>query len=191
MAAGYILVGSLLMPAVKRLREARLSLLTLALILAIGLLACGILLKGDSMVLDSMAYKAHNTLPTYFLNAFSGSAAVFLLAIILYRCEAWHSLVLNRSTLLFIGQNTIGIFLLHKNLLYCFADGRTHHLEIRLSVSMEKVILRFRDNCSHFDITERAAHWQEDSEHPETAIGVRMVMRSGGFLRYDSSFSTN
>ena len=117
MAAAYILVGCLLLPVVKRLREARLSMITLGLILSLGLLTCGILLKGDSMVLDSMAFKGHNTLPTFLLNAFSGSAAVLMLAIILYRTSVWHNPVLNKRTLLFIGQNTIGIYLLHKNFL--------------------------------------------------------------------------
>lgn len=115
MAAGYIVVGSLLLPVVKRLREARLPLLVLCLFLSLALLTCGILVKGDAMVLDSMAFKGHNTLPTFFLNAFSGSAAVILIAIIMYRSSAWHSPVFNKRILLFIGQNTIGIYLLHKN----------------------------------------------------------------------------
>lgn len=114
-AAGYILVGSMLLPAVKRLREVRLSLLVIGLFLSLALLACGLLVKGDAMVLDSMAFKAHNTLPTSFLNAFSGSFVVLFLAIIMYRSSCWHSPVFNKSILLFIGQNTIGIYLLHKN----------------------------------------------------------------------------
>lgn len=76
-------------------------------------------------------------------------------------------------------------------MLYGFADGKSHHLEIRLSLYREKVILRFCDDCRRFDFTERAAHWQEDPEHPETSIGVRMVMNSSGLLRYDNSLSTN
>ena len=72
-----------------------------------------------------------------------------------------------------------------------FADGKPHHLEIRLSIKDEKAILRFRDDCRRFDITERADNWQEDPEHPETTIGVRMVMQAGGLIRYNNSLSTN
>lgn len=112
---GYMLAGYLILPAVKHLREAKLSQLTMGFFLALGLLGFGILVKGDSMVLDSMAFKGHNTLPTMFLNAFSGSVAMIILSIIMYRSPAWHTPVFNKKILLFIGQNTIGIYLLHKN----------------------------------------------------------------------------
>ena len=76
-------------------------------------------------------------------------------------------------------------------MLYGFSDGKPHHLEVRLSLLHGQAFLRFRDDCRRFDITERAAHWKEDPEHPETTLGVRMVMNSGGLLRYDNSLSTN
>lgn len=76
-------------------------------------------------------------------------------------------------------------------MIYGFADGKPHHLEIRLSLFRGQAILYFRDDCRRFDITERASHWQEDPEHPETTIGVRMVMNSDGLMRYDNSLSTN
>ncbi|MBR4808777.1 MAG: polysaccharide biosynthesis C-terminal domain-containing protein [Bacteroidales bacterium] len=76
-------------------------------------------------------------------------------------------------------------------MIYGFADGKSHHLEIRLSLYQGTVILRFRDDCKRFDITERASHWKEDIEHPETTLGVRMIMNSSGYLRYDNSLRTN
>ena len=76
-------------------------------------------------------------------------------------------------------------------MIYGFADGKPHHLEIRLSLYRGQAILHFRDDCRRFDITERASHWQEDPEHPETTLGVRMVMNSAGLMRYDNSLSTN
>lgn len=75
--------------------------------------------------------------------------------------------------------------------IYGFNDGKLHHLEIRLSLYMEQAILRFRDDCRRFDITERASHWKEDPEHPETTLGVRMVMSGCALMRYDNSLSTN
>lgn len=76
-------------------------------------------------------------------------------------------------------------------MIYGFADGKPHHLEIRLSLYRGQAIIYFRDDCRRFDITERASHWEEDPEHPETSMGVRMVMNSYGLLRYDNSLSTN
>ena len=75
--------------------------------------------------------------------------------------------------------------------IYGFNDGKLHHLEIRLALYMDQAILRFRDDCRRFDITERASHWKEDPEHPETTLGVRMVMSGCALMRYDNSLSTN
>lgn len=76
-------------------------------------------------------------------------------------------------------------------MIYGFNDGKPHHLEIRLSLYMDQAILHFRDDCRRFDITERASHWKEDPEHPETTLGVRMVMSACALMRYDNSMSTN
>lgn len=76
-------------------------------------------------------------------------------------------------------------------LLYGFSDGKPHKLEVRLSVYHKEVILRFRDDCRRFDIREKAAHWEEDPLHPETTIGVRMVMRACKILQYNNSLKTN
>lgn len=75
--------------------------------------------------------------------------------------------------------------------IYGFNDGKPHHLEVRLALFMDQAILRFRDDCRRFDITERASHWKEDPEHPETTLGVRMVMSGCALMRYDNSMSTN
>ncbi len=76
-------------------------------------------------------------------------------------------------------------------MIYGFADGKPHHLEIRLSLYHGEVILRFRDDCRRFDIQERAAHWREDPEHPETSLSVRLVMRACKILKYNNSLNTN
>lgn len=76
-------------------------------------------------------------------------------------------------------------------MIYGFNDGKPHHLEVRLSLYRDQAILHFRDDCRRFDITERASHWKEDPEHPETTLGVRMVMSACALLRYDNSMSTN
>jgi len=76
-------------------------------------------------------------------------------------------------------------------MIYGFNDGKPHHLEIRLSLYRDQAILHFRDDCRRFDITERASHWKEDPEHPETTLGVRMVMSACALMRYDNSMSTN
>ena len=76
-------------------------------------------------------------------------------------------------------------------MLYGFSDGNPHKLEVRLSVYHGEIILRFRDDCRRFDIREKAAHWKEDPLHPETTLGVRMVMKACKILRYNNSLKTN
>lgn len=75
---------------------------------------------------------------------------------------------------------------------YGFNDGKPHHLEVRLSLSKQEIIIRFRDDCRRFDIKERASHWkEEDPAHPEFTLGVRMVMRACKMLKYNNSLNFN
>lgn len=76
-------------------------------------------------------------------------------------------------------------------MIYGFSDGKPHNLEVRLSLYHGEVILRFRDDCRRFDIKEKAAHWEEDPEHPEVTLGVRMVLRACKILKYNNSLNTN
>lgn len=74
---------------------------------------------------------------------------------------------------------------------YGFADGKTHNLEIRLSLHPSSVILRFRDDCRRWNIKEKAAHWQEDPAHPEASLGIRMVMQACKKMEYNNSLNSN
>ena len=75
---------------------------------------------------------------------------------------------------------------------YGFNDGKPHHLEVRLSLSKQEIIIRFRDDCRRFDIKERASHWkEEDPAHPEFTLGVRMVMAACKMLKYNNSLNFN
>ena len=74
---------------------------------------------------------------------------------------------------------------------YGFDDGKPHHLEVRLSLNKEEIIIRFRDDCRRFDIQERASHWKEDPAHPEFTLGVRMVMAACKMLKYNNSLNFN
>lgn len=76
-------------------------------------------------------------------------------------------------------------------MIYGFNDGKPHRLEIRLSIYHGQVIIRFRDDCRRFDITQKSKHWEEDPDHPETSIGVKMVMRACKSLSYNNSLNTN
>lgn len=114
-AAGYILVGYLLLPVVKMLKDANIMISIMGVLISLGILMCGTVLRADSLGLSAMAFNNYGSIPFMFINAFSGSAVIIFLSIILYQCSGWESRLFNKDILLFIGQNTIGIYLLHKN----------------------------------------------------------------------------
>lgn len=114
-AAGYILVGYLLLPVVKMLKDANIMISIMGVLISLGILMCGTVLRADSLGLSAMAFNNYGSIPFMFINAFSGSAVIIFLSIILYQCSDWESRLFNKDILLFIGQNTIGIYLLHKN----------------------------------------------------------------------------
>lgn len=72
-----------------------------------------------------------------------------------------------------------------------FADGKPHHLDIRVIVKDGKTILRLRDDCAFFDLREQAKKWSFDPEHPERNIGVRMVMYASEDIVYTRTMKTN
>lgn len=72
-----------------------------------------------------------------------------------------------------------------------FADGKPHHLDIRVIVKDGKTILRMRDDCAFFDLREQTKKWSFDPDHPECNIGIRMVMCSAQDIVYTRTMKTN
>ena len=114
-ATGYLLSGHLLLPVVRHLKKVRLPYIILGFFLSLGILACGTVLRAEDLGFSAMAFNNYDCMPFMFLDAFSGSIAILLLSVIMYRDSVWQSFIFNKKVLLFIGQNTIGIYLLHKN----------------------------------------------------------------------------
>lgn len=74
---------------------------------------------------------------------------------------------------------------------YGFADGKPHHLDVRVLVKDGSVVLRMRDNCEKFDLREQAEKWAYDPEHPEKNIGIHMIMRVARDVSYTNTMNTN
>ncbi|MBO4383912.1 MAG: ATP-binding protein [Clostridia bacterium] len=72
-----------------------------------------------------------------------------------------------------------------------FADGKPHHLDVRVIVKDGKTVLRMRDDCAFFDLREQAKKWSFDPEHPEKNIGIRMVMGASEDVVYTRTMKTN
>ena len=72
-----------------------------------------------------------------------------------------------------------------------FADGKPHHLDVRVLIKDGETILRMRDDCVLFNLREQAERWSFDPEHPERNIGIRMVMHAAKDLAYTNTMKTN
>ncbi len=72
-----------------------------------------------------------------------------------------------------------------------FNDGKPHHMDVRVLVKGETLILRLRDDCRHFDLREKAKRWTPDPERPEKGIGIRMVMGMAKDIAYTNTMNTN
>lgn len=72
-----------------------------------------------------------------------------------------------------------------------FNDGKEHHLDIRIIYKNDNIVMRMRDDCRKFDFCEKAKKWSFNKEHPESNIGIRMVMKSAEKVDYTNALNTN
>ena len=70
-----------------------------------------------------------------------------------------------------------------------FDDHKEHHLELRLIISKESLILRLRDDGRLFDLTKRYKMINPDD--PTRNIGLRIIFASADEVRYNSSMNLN
>lgn len=74
---------------------------------------------------------------------------------------------------------------------YGFHDGKAHSLEVRLAITADDVLIRFRDDCRRFNVIELASSWQEGVAHPENKLAVQMVMEGAKTVTYNNSLNSN
>ena len=72
-----------------------------------------------------------------------------------------------------------------------FSDGKPHHLDLRILTKDGRLILRMRDDCALFNLKEKAENWAPDPEHPESNIGIRMILGAAESIAYSSAMNTN
>ena len=72
-----------------------------------------------------------------------------------------------------------------------FSDGKPHHLDLRVLEKDGQLTLRMRDDCTLFDLKEKAANWAPDPEHPEKNIGIRLVLAAAKDIVYSGAMNTN
>ena len=111
---GFMLLGYALKEWLQRMCEKKLWVHLLALLAATALFLAGFLMQGETPQVVKLYSNNPGKPVFFFLCAFSGIAIVLSLSAMLYRLFEAHRDSRFRRATLWIGGNTIGIYLLHK-----------------------------------------------------------------------------
>lgn len=72
-----------------------------------------------------------------------------------------------------------------------FSDGQPHHMDLRMLVKDDQLILRFRDDCRHFDPVEKYRTELQFADDPERGVAIRMMMRLAKEIKYTGLYGMN
>lgn len=72
-----------------------------------------------------------------------------------------------------------------------FADGRPHHLQIRILAKDDELILRLRDDCRPFDPVDKYRTELQFEPDPEKGPAIKMMMRLAREIKYTGLYGMN
>ena len=114
-SAGFILLGMALRRQLLIFAQAKGRILCLFTLLSAAVLCCGTILRGDALELSLMCGSVYGNVFWFMLNAVSGSALVMGVSILLFRISREGAWPFSTAAITYVGQHTLGVFLLHKN----------------------------------------------------------------------------
>ena len=115
-ASGFILLGIALRQRILILAQAKGWVLGAVTAASAIVFACGTVLRGDALELVLMCGSSYGNLFLFMLNALSGSMVVIGISMLLFRASREGARTFSTASITYVGQHTMGIFLLHKNL---------------------------------------------------------------------------
>ena len=113
-AAGFMLIGSLIKPSIKKLLEIKNIYLILLTLISSLLFICGFSLTDYSHEFVLMANATYLNIPAFLFCSLTGSFSLIFAGILIYKIP------IKKRILNFLGQNTLGIFLLHRHIVVAF-----------------------------------------------------------------------
>ncbi len=116
-AAGFILLGVALRKPILILAQQKAWLLGAVFAGSLTLLLGGTVLRGDALELSLMCAGEYGNVFWFLLNSAAGTIGVLALSMLLLRFAREGARPFRTAAVSFIGQHTLGIFLLHKNML--------------------------------------------------------------------------
>ena len=114
-ACGFILLGIALRQKILILAQAKVWILVAVTAASAIVFACGTVLRGDALELVLMCGSDYGNLLWFMLNAVSGSMIVLGISMLLFRDSREGATTFSTASITYVGQHTMGIFLLHKN----------------------------------------------------------------------------
>ena len=69
-----------------------------------------------------------------------------------------------------------------------FSDGKPHNINARLVAKGEELIIRMRDDCRLFNITE---YYQMVREDHEKGVGMSIIMKKSKSVQYTNTLGAN
>jgi fucose 4-O-acetylase-like acetyltransferase len=115
-ASGFILLGIALRKGILIFAQAKAWILAVFTAAVAAILACGTILRGDALELCLMCGSVYENIFWFMLNSFSGSALVLGISMLIFRASREGVKTFSTTAITYVGQHTLGIFLLHKNL---------------------------------------------------------------------------
>lgn len=116
-AAGFILLGIALRNPILILAQQKGGVLGIVFAGSLALLLGGTVLRGDALELSLMCGSEYGNVFWFLLNSAAGTMAMLSLSMLLLRLAREGTRPFSTAAVSYIGQHTLGIFLLHKNML--------------------------------------------------------------------------
>ena len=115
--AAFILLGIAARKPLLILAQQKGVTLAFVFVISLSLLFCGTYLRGDNLTLMLMCDSKYGNIFWFFANSFSGTMAVLSASMILFRLSREGIRPFGTTAITYTGKHTMGIFLLHKNIL--------------------------------------------------------------------------
>ncbi len=116
-AAGFILLGIAFRNPILIFAQQKGWVLGLAFAASTAIFAAGTVMRGDALDLSLMCGGIYGNIFWFMLNSITGSLVVFTVSMILTRIAREGAHPFSTAAISYIGQHTLGIFILHKNML--------------------------------------------------------------------------
>jgi len=116
-AAGFMLIGFCIKDILYKIYTKKIWLHLIILCVSVGLFLLGILIQNGKPYLVIMAKADYGNIGLFLLNSLAGSLMIIALSMIVAKLFENHQKNIVYRFMLWVGCNTIGIFLVHKNFL--------------------------------------------------------------------------